>query len=119
MPGVAIATALMPPLCTTGYGIATMQLRFILGAFYLFTINTLFIMLSAAFVTKLLRVQPIKSKCAEQKRVRRLITVVTIMTVIPSIVIGASKVYQTVMEQNFTNYLEEEFVFSDYAGCSE
>lgn len=114
VPGVAIATALMPPLCTTGYGIATMQLRFILGAFYLFTINTLFIMLSAAFVTKLLRVPTHKdANVRKQKRVRRLITVVTIMTVIPSIVIGASKVYQTVMEQNFTNYLEEEFVFSD------
>ena len=42
IPGVAIATALMPPLCTVGYGLATMQLRFILGALYLFTINSIF-----------------------------------------------------------------------------
>ena len=47
IPGVAIATALMPPLCTAGYGIATLQPRFLLGAFYLFAINTLFIALSA------------------------------------------------------------------------
>ena len=48
IPGVAIATALMPPLCTVGYGIATLQPKFIFGAFYLFLINTLFIILATA-----------------------------------------------------------------------
>ena len=43
IPGVAIATALMPPLCTAGYGLATLQLNYFLGAFYLFFINTVFI----------------------------------------------------------------------------
>lgn len=43
IPGVAIATALMPPLCTAGYGLATFQLNYSLGAFYLFLINTVFI----------------------------------------------------------------------------
>ena len=42
IPGVAIATALMPPLCTAGYGLATLQLNYFLGAFYLFFINTVF-----------------------------------------------------------------------------
>src|SRR5690606_31651666 len=41
--GVAIATALMPPLCTAGYGLATGRWNFFLGAFYLFTINSVFI----------------------------------------------------------------------------
>lgn len=114
IPGVAIATALMPPLCTTGYGLATMQPKFIVGAFYLFSINTLFIMLAANFVTKLLGVPSHKTKEIErQKKVRRLITIITILTVIPSVLIGAIKVYQTVMEQNFSNYLNNEFVFSD------
>ena len=45
IPGVAIATALMPPLCTAGYGLATGQLDFFFGALYLFTINTVFIAL--------------------------------------------------------------------------
>ena len=87
IPGVAIATALMPPLCTAGYGLATMQPRFIFGAFYLFCINTLFIMLSTASVTKLMG--------------------------IPSVLIGSFQVYQTVMEQNCSNYLRDTFTFSD------
>lgn len=45
IPGVAIATALMPPLCTAGYGLATGQLSYFLGTFYLFTLNTYFICL--------------------------------------------------------------------------
>ncbi|MDD6442240.1 MAG: DUF389 domain-containing protein [bacterium] len=114
VPGVAIATALMPPLCTTGYGIATLQPRFIFGAFYLFSINMLFIMLSAALVTRLLKV-PVHEITDVQKRkkVKRLITCITVLTVIPSVLIGGFQVYQTVMEQNFADYLNKEFVFRD------
>lgn len=114
IPGVAIATALMPPLCTTGYGLATMQPRFILGAFYLFTINTLFIMLSAAFVTKLMGVPAHKAESEQrQKRIHRLIKIITIITVVPSISVGGFQVYKTVMEQNVTEYLDSEFAFPD------
>lgn len=114
IPGVAIATALMPPLCTTGYGLATLQPRFILGAFYLFTINTLFIMLSAALVTKLMGIPTHKvTDTQKQKRIHRLIIVITIITVVPSVLIGGYKVYQTAMEQNAANYLDSEFAFSD------
>lgn len=114
IPGVAIATALMPPLCTTGYGLATLQPRFILGAFYLFTINTLFIMLSAALVTKLMGIPTHKvTDTQKQKRIHRLIIVITVITVVPSVLIGGLKVYQTVMEQNAANYLDSEFAFPD------
>ncbi len=114
IPGVAIATALMPPLCTAGYGLATMQLRFLLGAFYLFAINTLFIMLSAAFVTSLLKIPPhqvIDSR--KQKKINRLITVITVITVIPSIIIGAITAYSSAMESKISDYLANEFVFTD------
>ena len=50
IPGVAIATALMPPLCTAGFGLATGQFKFFIGAFYLFFINTVFIALATVFV---------------------------------------------------------------------
>ena len=114
IPGVAIATALMPPLCTVGYGIATLQLRFIFGAFYLFSINTLFIMLSAALVTKLLGVPSHKAiDTKRQKKVSRLIAMITVVTIIPSILFGSWTVYSTVMEQNISSYLNNEFVFSD------
>ena len=71
IPGVAIATALMPPLCTAGFGLATMQGDIFLGAFYLFLINSVFISLSTYVVTKLLKL-PIKSYLDEkvQKKMR-------------------------------------------------
>ncbi|HNF32994.1 MAG TPA: DUF389 domain-containing protein, partial [Bacteroidia bacterium] len=50
IPGVAIATALMPPLCTAGYGLATLQFNFFVGAFYLFIINTVFIALATFII---------------------------------------------------------------------
>lgn len=114
IPGVAIATALMPPLCTAGYGIATHQLHFFLGAFYLFSINTLFIALSAALVTRLLRVPPRTILSAkQQKKINRTIAIITIVTVIPSVYVGAYTVYSTVIDQKIDSYLENEFVFAD------
>lgn len=56
IPGVAIATALMPPLCTAGYGIATHSLKFFSGALYLFCINGVFICLSTFIVLKFIKV---------------------------------------------------------------
>ena len=114
IPGVAIATALMPPLCTAGYGIATLQLRFLLGAFYLFSINTLFIALSAALVTVLLRVPAHREISSQrQKKINRIIVSITVITVIPSILIGGMTVYNSVMDSNIERYLKSEFVFSD------
>jgi uncharacterized hydrophobic protein (TIGR00271 family) len=89
VPGVAIATALMPPLCTAGYGIGTGQFSFFFGAFYLFTINTVFIGLSTVIVSQFLKF-PIRSDIAEaqKKRINRWITVVIIVTLVPSIYFG-------------------------------
>lgn len=114
IPGVAIATALMPPLCTVGYGIATLQLKFILGASYLFLINTLFIALSAFFVTKLLRVPPhTELDAKKEKRIRRAITSAVVITVVPSALFAGFTVYKSVLEKNTQDYLQKEFVFSD------
>lgn len=65
IPGVAIATALMPPLCTAGYGLATLQLSFFFGAFYLFIINTVFIALATFIIVRLLHF-PLKDLHSEQ-----------------------------------------------------
>ncbi len=114
IPGVAIATALMPPICTVGYGLATRQLDFILGALYLFAINTLFIALSSFFVTKLLRV-PVRMELdvKKEKRISRIITAVVIITIIPSALFAAFTVYRSVLEKNINDYLSKEFVFPD------
>lgn len=114
IPGVAIATALMPPLCTVGYGLATLQAKFILGAFYLFLINTLFIALSSALVITLLGVpKHAIFDDKRQKKINRIIMTITIVTVIPSLIIGANTVYHSYMKQCVENYLRTEFVFSD------
>ena len=114
IPGVAIATALMPPLCTAGYGIATIQPKFIFGAFYLFFINTLFIAISAGLVTVLLGVPSHQSlDKRRQKRINRTVAAITIVTVIPSVLIGAYTVYNTYIENNISDYLKTEFVFNE------
>ncbi len=114
VPGVAIATALMPPLCTAGYGLATMQFDFFFGAFYLFTINTLFIALSAFIVTKLLGVPCIvELDGKKEKRIRHIFSFVIVITVIPSILFATLTVYNSVLEKNISDYLDKEFVFSD------
>lgn len=114
IPGVAIATALMPPLCTAGYGIASLQPQFIFGAFYLFLINTLFIMLSSAFVALILgapRHTHISEK--KQKRINRIILAITIVTIIPSVYIGMATVRDSVLDRNVSGYLNNEFSFPD------
>lgn len=90
IPGVAIATALMPPLCTAGFGLATGQFTYFFGALYLFTINTVFIGISSVLFSQVLNF-PIRTlvEPAQKRRVNRWITVVIMITIIPSIYFGA------------------------------
>lgn len=114
IPGVAIATALMPPLCTAGYGIATGQFNFFLGAFYLFVINTLFIAISTSIITLILRVPYHRSITQkQQRRVNGIIIAIVVITVIPSCYIGAKTVHDSFIETSVNNYLENEFTFPD------
>ena len=86
IPGVAIATALMPPLCTVGYGISHLDWHFIIGAFYLFIINTVFITL-ATFVSVryLLHFTPVADDETKRRRNARWITVILIILLVPSV----------------------------------
>lgn len=85
IPGVAIATALMPPLCAAGFGLATGSWAVFGGAFYLFFLNAVFIALSTLLIVKLLRF-PTKSYVdkAKEKRVARLAMLVVLFVSIPS-----------------------------------
>ena len=95
IPGVAIATALMPPLCTAGYGLATGKMNFFFGAIYLFTINTVFIALSSVLISQLLKF-PIRTIVDEdqRKKVNGWITAVIIIVLIPSIFLDTN-LYRT------------------------
>ncbi|MEQ6341373.1 MAG: DUF389 domain-containing protein [Gammaproteobacteria bacterium] len=107
IPGVAIATALMPPLCTAGYGIATGQPMFFLGAFYLFTINAVYIALSALIFTKLLRLpQHSFPSSASQKQARLIITAAIMITIIPSVYLAYQLVQHEVFKTEANHYLE-------------
>lgn len=84
--GVAIATALMPPLCTAGYGLAKGKMWYFLGAMYLFTINTIFIALATFLVLKLLSFPMHKyANTAKRKRYAFIATVLGIVVMIPAI----------------------------------
>ncbi|MDX2285671.1 MAG: DUF389 domain-containing protein [Bacteroidia bacterium] len=100
IPGVAIATALMPPLCTAGYGLATRQPGFFAGAFYLFTINTVFIGLSSIIMSRVLDlpVQGVPDP-VQKKRVLRWIWIITGLTLLPSIYFG----YRLVIRERFSS----------------
>ncbi len=96
IPGVAIATALMPPLCTAGYGLATFKMHFFLGAFYLFFINSVFISLATFLVVKYLKF-PLVNYINPQraKKYQIIVTIFLVVTIIPSTVIFYNVIQET------------------------
>lgn len=116
IPGVAIATALMPPLCTAGYGLATLQFSFFFGAFYLFIINTVFIALATFIISRLLKF-PYKHLLDEKadKRSKRIVWFVVIITLVPSLYLGYDLVQQDRFNKNANNFIANEAHFpNDY-----
>lgn len=104
--GVAIATALMPPLCTAGYGIANLNLNYFIGAIYLFSINSLFIALATFIMVRYLKFPLVKFEdVAKQKKVRRTISIVTILMILPSIFTAV-----VVIRENTFNVSAKHFV---------
>lgn len=110
IPGVAIATAIMPPLCTVGYGISTMQPKFIFGAFYLFLINCIFICLSALVVAKYMKL-PKRDYPEEttRRKVRRIITLIIFIIVSPAIYLAFTFVEQNNFYLNAENFVRTNF----------
>lgn len=114
IPGVAIATALMPPLCTAGYGIATAQLQYFLGAFYLFLINSIFIALATFIGVKLMKYTPVKAVNPERARkVRRLVYIIAILTLLPSIYLTYTMLQASRFQINASRFVTDECVFPD------
>lgn len=104
--GVAIATALMPPLCTAGYGIATGSWMFSLGALYLFFINSFFIALASLIMVKYLRFPVNKYLDAHKKKmVKRSIYLFSIIVLVPSIFMAVSVVRETAFNSACSKYL--------------
>jgi uncharacterized hydrophobic protein (TIGR00271 family) len=114
IPGVAIATALMPPLCTAGYGLATGQMWYFLGAFYLYFINTVFIFISTFIVIRLLQYDRVTFvDPAREKKVKRYIFILVLITVIPSSIMAYFIVNKTIFNRNASQFVTQEFVLSN------
>lgn len=114
IPGVAIATALMPPLCTVGYGIATWQPHYFLGAMYLFLINSIFICVATFIGVKLMNYQPAPSTDpVRARRIRRIIYIVATVTLLPSIYLTYNMIRQTRFQLNAERFVKEECVFPE------
>lgn len=98
VPGVAIATALMPPLCTAGYGLANLNLEYFAGAFYLFAINSVFIALATLLFVKLMKL-PIRHSVDAEKERRHawIISVIVVLMIVPSSILA----YRLVREERF------------------
>lgn len=114
IPGVAIATALMPPLCTAGYGLATGQMNFFFGALYLFTINTVFIAISSVLISQILKF-PIRTivDAAQKKKVNRSISLIITIVLIPSIFFGYNLIMNEKFNENAIRYINS---VSQYEG---
>lgn len=93
----------MPPLCTAGFGLATLQFKYFIGAFYLFFINTVFIAIATYMVVRFLKYEKhsfLDSK--KERKVRRSMVLIVLVTLIPSVVIGYRIVKRSVFEAKRT-----------------
>lgn len=109
LPGVAIATALMPPLCTAGYGLSQGNLSFFFGAFYLYLINSVFIGLSTFVMVRVLKF-PYKTFIdpARERKIRRFVTIIALCTITPSIYFGFLLIKASVIEDGAHRFVLEQ-----------
>ncbi len=112
IPGVAIATALMPPLCTVGFGLATWQIHYFRGARYLFLINSIYIALATFIGVKLMKFsRHVQEPSPRAKRVRKIVYAVAILTLLPSVYLTYQMLRQERFEMNASRFVQDEFVF--------
>lgn len=112
IPGVAIATALMPPLCTVGYGLATWQMSYFFGALYLFLINSIFICLATFIGVKLMKFHRMPTSNPQRaKKMRRIVYTAAILTLLPSIYLTYNMLRQERFEMNVSRFVSDEFRF--------
>lgn len=110
LPGVAIATALMPPLCTAGYGLATMQWQFFTGASYLFLINCVYICLATWLGCFVLRLPKINAPTRIPQPYAMLLTVTVLIGVLaPSVVTTLNLIAENVRDGHVSAFAHQEF----------
>ena len=112
IPGVAIATALMPPLCTAGFGLASGNLYFFLGAIYLYFINSIFICVATFVIVRFLNFPKTEFQDkAYERKVRRYIWLIVLITTAPSVVLAYRIVDKSIFENNAEAFVQQELNF--------
>lgn len=112
IPGVAIATALMPPLCTVGYGLATWQMHYFIGALYLFFINSVFIATATTVGVRFMKYgykdfsNPVRAR-----RVRNAVYTVAVITMVPAVYLTYNMIVTNTYNNNCNRFVENEFQF--------
>ncbi len=110
IPGVAIATALMPPLCTAGFGLASGNLSYFFGAIYLYFINSVFIAFATTLGVKLFKFSPktfVDSN--RQRHVQRIIYAILILTVAPSLWLTYNMIRDNYFEMAANRFIAQQF----------
>ncbi|MBO7552715.1 MAG: TIGR00341 family protein [Bacteroidaceae bacterium] len=114
LPGVAIATALMPPLCTAGFGLATGNLVYFLGAFYLYFINSVFICAATLLCVRFLGFQKKKQvDSIREKQVRKYILALVVITMIPAIYLTVGILRDTYFDSAANRFIREQLSFDN------
>ena len=114
IPGVAIATALMPPLCTAGYGLATGNLIYFLGAFYLYFINSVFISLATFLGVRVMHFQ--RKEFVDknrEKKVRKYIVLIAVLTMCPAVYLTVGIIQDTFFESAANRFVNEQLAFEN------
>jgi uncharacterized hydrophobic protein (TIGR00271 family) len=115
IPGVAIATALMPPLCTAGYGLAIGNVSYFAGALYLYMINCFFICLSTFIIVKYLNYPKVNFVDANrEKKITRVISLIILVLIIPSIYFAYTLLEQKKYSQKINNFVQTVFTDKGY-----
>lgn len=108
IPGVAIATAIMPPLCTTGFGIATGNWMYAIGAFYLYLINSIFISLATFLGVNIFK---FKKKVfvdkQREKRVKHIIITIAVLTMLPATILTYLLVRENIFTTKANNFIAD------------
>ncbi len=111
--GVAISTALLPPLCTVGFCIATGRWLFALGALYLFFINSVFIAISTYLGVRILKFSPkVFADKQHEQYVKKMLIIISAITLLPSVVLTYNIVRKTIYIQNAEKFITQELHFS-------
>ena len=114
IPGVAIATALMPPICTAGYGLATFNMSYFLGAFYLYSINCFFICIATFFVVKFLKYPSALVENKYEKRIKYGISILIVIMIIPSFYLAYNLFNQKKFSKTAEDFIQKQFDNNGY-----